>query len=1251
MDINPLKQDTIKIYNFGMEVIYHETGVLNHMELVKNFKLDVDYRDNAKGMFVTQIQNNKEVILKQPYNISDSARKVNKEIQHFANGFSRIEYAKKKNLVKYTNPPENIPIGCWCIHCEKIGPHGHSMKCALPNYSSLKLTLKGFIECLFSPDKTYQSKMLYINDYDKKNIIYNFMNEVLNHLDTNLKLNTNDKIKIVEDPEDMIDLHTIIDTKKLAAAVESIEDSIFIDISSKVGDEFYFLVKEEFKKNKVNEILTYFDLEDIKTIPGLNKSGKKEYFRGTVILQYSLLEKKTTIRFYDNFIHFITVPLDMNFVNVVKETFNRFNSAVDTNYVPLNVIIEVAKGSFNVISENSSDTHIDLNKLYDCFHPVDKYKNPIMKNDYMYIKEYKSQDGSVIRSNFTENEGVRYEFSVSRPENKRMTMSFIEYNILGKPGYYKITAQIHSSGIIQLTFGYTHGSKEYIKLDNSLKYNQREIIQVGKGIENLLEHQMNFINYLIKYQMENTVKKLFESTKNLFYNKLNDIREKSPDIFIKLDTEKKTSDRIYNIVPGVLPYRKKIFPHAGNLVDFFDDTNEEWKDNYGWSSDEKNRGYIVDILKNKDSKTIYRIIKGTPEKLPILKIDPIDQNFIPDKYNSAPIVETPKGLAYLLDEYSPDESDLFWVLPIKEDPVDYEYKNFRIYKYSITGKIDKGDVQVASKTVSGGTEMRPEPYSFFGRCVGGLNEYVDPIGIRSRKDNKFYPVCVKVKDRNVADKQLINYLLNGLTPEQLDEADINPEIEYELYGEKIDDKYAGTFKPGTIDKGNRVTFWDSDELNPRWVEGIIVDYKKDHGLGNDLNYVKFVIEVDTEFSELPKRYYVNGDQFHPMHRENRNITGLNKIYPDKEKQKIYLIECAKKLGIIKPTIPITESNESTRIRILAKLSKLYKHTFNFKKSTEKILPFVNNNIKNLEKDAYLAAIVPAHSVRCILYICDQFEQYIIDDVLRVMKVNIDTDDELPEQTVIEGYISDNRSFYPIDLSYFENTKENDDYIVSNNSGRLYKLQNIVTHFNTALKFSNSIKIESPLGKNIISMSSTENSTPFVGPTNDKSNLLKFVKKYIKKDNIIFIPQHMNGRFMIWRYNMPNVKLILQIVKKHEKLKNNWYLGLSSGNKKQVLLDIPIVLSKEFNEDDYIMFKLNITADGIINNTDPYVDISKVENAPANIEDSVEDTIDTINLLLYSVNKEVFENNSRWEFASIKTTYIAGNSFRDHLVKI
>jgi hypothetical protein len=1245
MDPNPIKQDTIKIYNFGMEIIYNEFSTLNHMELVKNFVLDVDYKEDLNGLYITQKQNGKDIILKQPYNISDSARKVNKGISHIASGFTRIEYAKKKNLVKFINPPESIPIGCWCIHCENKGPNGHSTKCSLPNFSSLKLTLRGFVECLFSSDKIYQSRMLEITDNTKMNIVFLFLNSVLSIIQFNLKLVQISKL--IDNIEDLIDAQTIIDMKKLAMLVSSFDEEIFIQIAREINNSgHFFLIEEEFesKKKSIDDFLTDFNLEDIKTISGLNKSGKKEYFPGTVILQYSLNNKKTTIRFYDNFIHFITVPLNMNYNKVIRDVFSRFNRSVSANYVPLNVIIEVAKGSFNIISENSPDIDINLQTLYNCFHPVDTYKNPMTKNDYMYIKEFTKPDESIVKLNFTENENTKYEFTITQPENKRMTMIFVEYNLLSRPGYYKITAQIHGSGIIQLTFGYTNGSKEYIKLDNSLKYNKIEIIQVGKGIENLLEYQTNFMDYLVKNQLDNTVKKSFDSIKMLFFNKLNEIYEKNPDIFIKTNNKKKTSDRIYNIVPGILPYRKKIFPHAGNLVDFFDDNNDDWNDNYGWSSDDLNRGYIVDVVK-RNYKTIYKIAKGIPLELPILKIDFIDKNFMPDKYSTCPVVETPNGRAYLLEEYNPIDKNKFWVLPITENPTEYDYKYFRIYKYSITGKIDKGDVQVCSKTISNGTEMRPYPYSFYGNCPGGMNEYVNRIGIRSRKDNKFYPVCEKVKDRNETDREVIDFLLNGLTQNQLEDADIDQDIEFEIYGVKIDDKFAGTFKPGTIDKGNKITFWNNEEFNPKWTEGIIVDYKKDHGLGNDLNYVKFIIEVEMDAEH--KRYEVTGDQFHPMHREKRNFEGLNNIIPDLEKQKIFMTEIAKELNLVTPTIPLPEVDDKTRTHVLNLLSNMYGKKYGFKKMSKNIIPFVNENIKNLGKRPYIAALIPTYGIRCKLFIHNQKNQYIINETNSIMMISIDSNENLPDNTLIDGYITDTRKFYPIDLLFFKGNIEMDNYISIGNFGRLFKLQNIVSKLNTSLKFSNSVKVESPLGKSVINIENTQINEPYVGPITEKMNLLKFIEKYKKNNNILFIPQNGNGDIMIWLHNTTNTKLVLQLINKYPG-KNKWALGLPVKGGNQILLDIPVVLGKNYHENDYITFNLNIMNSGILNMSEPYINIVKSSEDEAI---STEETINVINLLLYSVNREIFENSKKWEFSNIKMTYAADESFRSRLVSI
>jgi hypothetical protein len=193
------------------------------MDLVKNFELDVNYKEDKNGLIISQIQNDKEIILKKPYNISDSARKINKETKDHPMGFSGISYAKKKNLVKYTNPPEIIPVGCWCDICKKYGPKGHDSGCTFPNFSSLKLTLSGYIKCLFSEDKSYQSKLLELEDSYKKNITFKFLNEVLQKLDENFKLDHNDESKTINDINDLVDVQIILDTKRLAMVLEYVD--------------------------------------------------------------------------------------------------------------------------------------------------------------------------------------------------------------------------------------------------------------------------------------------------------------------------------------------------------------------------------------------------------------------------------------------------------------------------------------------------------------------------------------------------------------------------------------------------------------------------------------------------------------------------------------------------------------------------------------------------------------------------------------------------------------------------------------------------------------------------------------------------------------------------------------------------------------------------------------------------------------------------------------------------------------------
>jgi len=80
------------------------------------------------------------------------------------------------------------------------------------------------------------------------------------------------------------------------------------------------------------------------------------------------------------------------------------------------------------------------------------------------------------------------------------------------------------------------------------------------------------------------------------------------------------------------------------------------------------------------------------------------------------------------------------------------------------------------------------------------------------------------------------------------------------------------------------------------------------------------------------------------------------------------------------------------------------------------------------------------------------------------------------------------------------------------------------------------------------------------------------------------------------------------------------------------------------------FKLNINNDGIINNNEPYINISVLEEPFNESAEAIDNTIDTINQLLYSVNKESFKIN-KWEFPTVKLTFVAGDSYNQPLVSV
>jgi len=173
LDEEEEKYGNLKFDNFIIDAQCNQP--INLEELSEKFSLDVysEKRDNG----VSVLQNG--VVMRGPYDLSDSKRKLNNQFKQEPINFTKIIYAITKNYVLFSNPPDIIPIGCWCQDCKNIGPDAHKNKCTLPNLQNLRLTLKGFYECIYSKDRKYRNKLINNSDEKIKDTVNEFMNEIL----------------------------------------------------------------------------------------------------------------------------------------------------------------------------------------------------------------------------------------------------------------------------------------------------------------------------------------------------------------------------------------------------------------------------------------------------------------------------------------------------------------------------------------------------------------------------------------------------------------------------------------------------------------------------------------------------------------------------------------------------------------------------------------------------------------------------------------------------------------------------------------------------------------------------------------------------------------------------------------------------------------------------------------------------------------------------------------------------------------
>ncbi len=568
-DENPLDRTSeVNFDNFMLEITGN--GSIDKIELAKQFKLDVDHENREDGLYVFQ---NKKIIRK-PFDISDSTRKINEQINDFPIGFSKAFYADGASSVVYNNPPESIPSGCWCSvdSCGNIGPFGHSLNCSYPNQLSLYLTLKGFVECVYSTDKTYRDNLRENQNLEIREIVNKFIDFVDSKIDENNN-ETEENNKII--------------------------NKIYIDAALHVQEtnrfKFFNKIPSE-DTTDINKILTDIRYDTVRHIPGLNK-GKLNYFHGATTLQYFTMvngsPKKSSIRIYDTAkIAIIPCIFDNKklYKDMITKLYLKINE-VQKSISPKDAFISVANGSFRLIPELMGKG-INLDVFYKTFHPVDDLGNPIKENNFMETKEYYTSDGDKKTRRFVSEGENRYAYTITEEGRGKLSMTFIKYEN-DKPTVYKITTQIYNTGIVQLIFAYKDGDSK----DTEKNLN---IYTLRGDIYEQIDYQTEIINEY--FELIKTF--LIKSIDQMFINKL--------DIYEEKEISKK-SDKVFNVIPGVIPYGKKNYMYAGYIVDFFDDKREDWIDNYGWSTNDSERGIIIEKMGKSGKKSNYKIITGKPK--------------------------------------------------------------------------------------------------------------------------------------------------------------------------------------------------------------------------------------------------------------------------------------------------------------------------------------------------------------------------------------------------------------------------------------------------------------------------------------------------------------------------------------------------------------------------------------------------------------------------------------------------------------
>jgi hypothetical protein len=723
-----------------------------------------------------------------------STRSKNKQISSEYRGFVKLSLPQSQDIMLYTNPPDIIPMDCFCNYCgnrglqsgpdcdNKFGPHAHDILCMNPKKTNLHITLDAYMYTIYS------------GIYKVKGPLSQCSEEFTEKLR-----------EYIEEQQDLMQDQKQDKKQESKSTIQLARD--FVNELKKAKDDLYenlFFDNSEHYNMRIS-------LSSILILKKQDKDGM--FFVGPIMLRYKIdsgsNSKSVTIRIRKNgFIELISNPWTRR--HLYKEVIERINMA-GHNVTFLNGSIKTFFSSVNLFRD-ASKYMLDLNKVYDYLWLNNTYPKYRFNDNFFYI--------------FSENTNVvyKYQITMDKSVSKRMYASFQKYMIYENeyiPDKYKISVQLFAQGHLQTTFGYIPNEPD--------------------------------INYTVDEQF-NIIQSLFVEIQNLFLYYLSMLIRNDPDVLI-LKEKKKISKKIYETLPGIMPYAKRKRFKVADEVQVF---------NYAEKAYSKKTWKVIEVrpISNEDSSIVC------PE----------------NQY------------LYICEDKRGTRKEL-------------THNDIR--------KIDPNNDQVC-RLNEVGIPRQPYPYSFFGQCPGGLDQWISPLGIISRSDNYFYPTCSQVTPEVVP--WVINFLLNGYSKTELRYGHFNRMS-------KNIDTYCGTFKPCAAEIGAVV----SAKIDGEYTNVQIIDKYKTHGLGNDNNLVKYkVIPIDSDTTgyvaggectvglgdfksglgdfktdsecldensadDLPE---ITGYDFHKSHVESRFYKGLLKMTENEDHAKRILMECARRLHLI-----------------------------------------------------------------------------------------------------------------------------------------------------------------------------------------------------------------------------------------------------------------------------------------------------------------------------------------------------------------